>query len=425
MDNDKVSQKLERLERNLKIIQALDDTSAKIKRLINMAQQFKLVDRHEKAQEIYHQALELTQNFSDSYDKVYLLKKLGLLQEATLINHKLLNNRLNQNLPDGSEKIDILKQLGRFQEATEITQRLTNGYTKAATLIEIANLIQESDQKNHLWQEAFLVAEKIKNLEERDRTLVHLVNKKLERKLVRSHELLPEKLLDDSRVIPCRYEKISEEQYKQALQIALRIEQIEHRNTALYDLARSRSDNSDWGIDIINQYYIVTPQDFSHKQVQRMQFKKRWYSDTLAAFEEPPLSNWADREKIQTAYRFIYIPSFHPSLVIRVWGDILSTPCLQAVTKVGSKVGSEEPCMLTEAKSLDLLTAINENKFWPSITWDLSMGCDGSTWVFEGWNQGKYKWLDAWSPDNGPAYRLGKVFFSLFPENLLELTRIY
>jgi hypothetical protein len=81
--------------------------------------------------------------------------------------------------------------------------------------------------------------------------------------------------------------------------------------------------------------------------------------------------------------------------------------------------------MLTEAKSLDLLTAINENKFWPSITWDLSWGFDGSRWVFEGWNQGKYKWLDAWSPDNGPAYRLGKVFFSLFPENLLELTRIY
>jgi hypothetical protein len=156
-----------------------------------------------------------------------------------------------------------------------------------------------------------------------------------------------------------------------------------------------------------------------------MQFKNRWYSDTLAAFEEPPLSNWAAREEIQTAYRFIYIPSFHPSLVIRVWGDILSTPCLQAVTKVGSKVGSEEPWMLAEAKSLELLTAIDENKFWPSINWDLSMGFDGSRWVFEGWNQGKYKWLDAWSPDNGPAYRLGKVFLSLFPENLLELTRIY
>jgi len=425
MDNDNVSQKLERLERNLKSIQALEDTSAKIKRLINMAQQFKLVDRHEKAQEIYHQALELTQNFSDSYDKVCLLQKLGLLQEATLINHKLLNNRLNQNLPDGSEKIDILKQLGRFQEAIEITQRLTNGYTKAATLIEIANLIQESNQKNYLWQEALLVAELIKDIEEKDRTLVHLVLKKIERKLDLSHELLPEELLKDSIAIPLRYEKISEEQYKQALQIALRIEQIEHRNTTLYDLACSRSDNTDWGIDLINQHYIVTSPDFSHKQVQPMQFRKNWYSHTLAVFGEPPLSNWANREKIQTAYRFIYIPSFHPSLDILVWGDILSTPCLQAVTKVGSKVGSEEPWMLTEAKSLELLTAINENKFWPSITWDLSWGFDGSCWVFEGWNQGKYKCLDAWNPDNGPAYRLGKVFLSLLPENLLELTRIY
>ncbi|MEG4962740.1 MULTISPECIES: hypothetical protein [unclassified Microcoleus] len=425
MDNDQVSQKLERLERNLKSIQALEDTSAKINRLINMAQQFNLVDRHEKAEEIYHQALELTQNFSDSYDKVCLLQKLGLLQEATLINQKLLNNRLNQNLPDGSEKIDILKQLGRFQEAIEITQRLTNGYTKAATLIEIANLIQESHQKNNLWQEAVLVAETIKDIEEKDRTLVHMVKKKLERKLDLSHELLPEELLGNSRVIPVIEEKVSEEQYKQALQIALRIEQIEHRNTALYDMATSRSDNSDWGIDLINQHYIVTPPDFSHKQVQRMQFRQSWYSNTLAAFEEPSLSNWADREKIQTAYRFIYIPSFHPSLVIRVGGDTLSTPCLQAVTKVGSKVGSEEPWMLTEAKSLELLTAINENKFWPSITWDLSWGLDGSRWVFEGWNQGKYKWLDAWTPDNGPAYRLGKVFLSLFPENLLELTRIY
>ncbi|MEG3931872.1 MULTISPECIES: hypothetical protein [unclassified Microcoleus] len=425
MDNDKVSQKLERLERNLKSIQALEDSSAKINRLINMAQQFELVDRHEKAQEIYQEALELTQNFSDSYDKVCLLQNLGLWQEATLINQKLLNNRLNQNLPDGPEKIDILKQLGRFQEAIEITQRLTNGYTKAATLIEIANLIQEPNQKNYLWQEALLVAETIKDIEERDRILVHLVKKKLERKLDRSHELLPEELLGHSRVIAVIEEKISEEQYKQALQIALRIEQIEHRNTALYDLASSRYDNRDWGIDLINQHYIVTPPDFSHKQVQGMQFRQSRYSNTLAAFEEPPLSNCTDREKVQTAYRFIYLPSFHPSLVIRVWGDTLSTPCLQAVTKVGSKVGSEEPWMLTEAKSLELLTAINENKFWPSITWDLSWGLDGSRWVFEGWNQGKYKWLDAWSPNNGPAYRLGKVFLSLFPENLLELTRIY
>jgi len=425
MDKDEVSQKLERLERNLKSLQALEDTSAKINRLIKMGVQFELVDRPEKAQEIYDQALELTQNFSDSYDKVCLLQNLGLLQEATLLNQKLLNNRLNQNLPDGPEKIDILKQLGRFQEAIEITQRLTNGYTKAATLIEIANLIKESNQKNHLWQEALLVAETIKDLEERDRTLVHMVNKKLEMKFARPHELWPEELLDDSIVIQGRDEKNSEEQYKQAVQIALRIEQIEHRNTALYKLATSRSYNRDWGIDLINQHYIVTPPDFSDKQVELTQFSKKWYSDTLAALEEPPLSNWADREKIQTAYRFIYIPSFRPSLVIRVWGDILSTPCLQAVTKVGRKVGSEEPWMLTEAKSLELLTAINENKFWPSITWDLSMGCDGSTWVFEGWNQGKYKCLDAWTPDNGPAYRLGNVFFSLFPENLLELTRNY
>lgn len=425
MDNDNVSKKLERLERNLKSLQALEDTSAKINRLIKMGVQFELVDRPEKAQEIYDQALELTQNFSDSYDKVCLLQNLGLLQEATLLNQKLLNNRLNQNLPDGPEKIDILKQLGRFQEAIEITQRLTNGYTKAATLIEIANLIQEPNQKNHLWQEALLVAETIKDLEERDRTLVHMVNKKLEMKFARPHELWPEELRDDSIVIQGRDEKNSEEQYKQAVQIALRIEQIEHRNTALYKLATSRSYNRDWGIDLINQHYIVTPPDFSDKQVELMQFRKRWYSDTLAAFEEPPLSNWADREKIQTAYRFIYIPSFHPSLLIRVWGDLRSTPCLQAVTKVGRKVGSEEPLMLTEAKSLELLTAINENKFWPSITWDLSMGLDGSRWVFEGWNQGKYKCLDAWTPNNGPAYRLGKVFLSLFPENLLELTRIY
>ncbi len=164
-------------------------------------------------------------------------KNLGLLQEATLINQKLLNKRLNQNLPDGPEKIDILKQLGRFQEAIEITQRLTNGYTKAVTLIEIANLIQESNQKNHLWQEALLVAETIKDLEERDRTLVHMVNKKLEMKFACPHELLPEELLEDSIVIQGRDEKNSEEQYKQAVQIALRIEQIEHRNTALYNLA--------------------------------------------------------------------------------------------------------------------------------------------------------------------------------------------
>src|SRR4028118_196166 len=220
MDNDNVSQKLERLERNLKSLQALEDTSAKINRLIKMGEQFELVDRPEKAQEIYDQALELTQNFSDSYDKVCLLQNLGLWQVATLLNQKLLNNRLNQNLPDGPEKIDILKQLGRFQEAIEITQRLTNGYTKAATLIEIANLIQESNQENYLWQEALLVAETIKDLEERDRTLVHMVNKKLEMKFARPHELLPEELLEDSIVIQGRDEKNSEEQYKQAVQIA-------------------------------------------------------------------------------------------------------------------------------------------------------------------------------------------------------------
>jgi len=44
--------------------------------------------------------------------------------------------------------------------------------------------------------------------------------------------------------------------------------------------------------------------------------------------------------------------------------------------------------------------------------------------VFEGWNQGKYKCLDAWTLIMDQHIVLGKFSLSL-PENLLELTRIY
>ena len=417
MDNDQVIQKLQRLERNLKSIQALEEVYSKINRLINISQQFKSINFTEKAQEIHCQALELTQNLSDNDEKVDLLKKLGYLQEATQIAEKLINIRLNQNLPNSYEKIDLLKQIGRFQEAIEITQKLTNSYLKADTLIGISHLIEELDLVNYLWKEAIFVAEAIEDIDERDRTLVQMVKEKLAT-FYNFRAAFYIKPPDDSILasIPNKIpEKIRCEIYEQALEIAKKIDNVEDRNCALYSIAYSQPDK-DWAIEMLNQNYVISQPTFPTRE-----FPASGYS-TLAALEEPLLSNWANQEKIQTAYRFIYIPTFHPSLIIRVWATKLARPSLYIVIKRGSKIWSEKCWMLTEEKYLGLVTAINENKFWSSITWNLSGGFDGELWVFEGWNEGNYKFLEAWSPDNGPAYRLGKVFFDLLPENLLDNT---
>ena len=417
MDNDQAIRKLQRLERNLKIIQALEEVYSKINRLINISKQFKSINFTEKAQEIHCQALELTRNLSDNYEKVDLLKKLGYLQEATQITEKLINIRLNQNLPDSYEKIDLLKQLGRFQEAIEITQKLTNSYVKAATLIGISHRIEELDMVNYLWKEATCVAEAIEDIDERDRTLAQMVKEKLATfyDFRGAFYIKP----PDCSIFASRSNKFPEEIryeiYEQALEIAKKIDNVEYRNCALYSIAYSRPDK-DWAIEMLNQNYVISPPNFP-----TIKYPPRGYS-TLAALEEPLLSNWANQEKIQTAYRFIYMPSFHPSLIIRVWATTLAIPSFYVVIKGGSKISGEKCLMLTKEKFLGLVAAINENKFWSSITWELSQGFDGEQWVFEGWNEGTYKSLEAWSPDNGPAYRLGKVFFELLQENLLDNT---
>jgi hypothetical protein len=350
MANEKA---LQRLEKDFKIAEALENLTTRIKRIINISQQYKNLGEANKAEQTYQHALGLAQNLADSY-----------------------------------EKVDILKRLSCLEEARKVIQKFTNSYEKANALLTVSQLMNHRKQAAEvmsIWQEAISVAEAIEDVSERDRTLA----------IVASGTL-------------------GLETHNQALEIAQKITDPESRNAAFYQIICSLPD-CDRAISLINQLSVIPVNEISKKEYYR----------ALASLDEPILSNWAETAQVETAYRFSYFPSFHPCLAIRVWFGQMSTPCLYAVAKIGIQGWGEERWLLTEEKTLALLTAINENQFWQSITWDLSFGFDGANWVFEGWNEGNYKLLDAWSPARGPAYRLGYVFFHLLPQNLLNGIKIY
>jgi hypothetical protein len=132
--------------------------------------------------------------------------------------------------------------------------------------------------------------------------------------------------------------------------------------------------------------------------------REGWYGQHLRALGERPLCGLAAE-----VYRLTWVPSFHPTIVVRVEHDSAGY-LLRAKRESGA--GGYEPGQLAVDTSIRLVKSdvavlrrlLGAARFWslPSKPApDGTVGTDGAQWVMEGLVAGRYHVVDRWSPRAG------------------------
>lgn len=153
------------------------------------------------------------------------------------------------------------------------------------------------------------------------------------------------------------------------------------------------------------QYF---PVGLFSKYPELSDWEARWYASELRALNEPPLLEGKARHSV--VYRFLLIPSFSPSLAIRLVVNPDGTGTLVAKLRANSRGGTEAaPAEETVSVSSEQVgkfeDLLDESNFWCLPTkWDLVRGADGEEWILEARKNGKYHVVDRWSGWRGVSY---------------------
>jgi len=157
------------------------------------------------------------------------------------------------------------------------------------------------------------------------------------------------------------------------------------------------------------------PDPLAHGQIGMSEFRTDWYSRALVAMNEPSLWERSQRDRDATAYRLLWLPSFHHPVCVRIDGAEL-----QAVVLDG--IGGYEPGMVATDRRIKLsqgqrdgfVRQVEKVKFWTMPTTDGgNHGTDGDRLILEGVRDGQYRMVDWEEPD---------ADYLVFCRYLLDLT---
>ncbi len=129
-------------------------------------------------------------------------------------------------------------------------------------------------------------------------------------------------------------------------------------------------------------------------------WEARWYASELRALNEPSLTEGKARHSV--VYRFLLIPSFSPSLAIRLVVNPDGTGRLVAKLRTNSRgteaALAEETASVSSEQVGKFEDLLDESNFWFLPTkWDTVSGADGEEWILEAKKSGKYHVVDRWS----------------------------
>lgn len=145
--------------------------------------------------------------------------------------------------------------------------------------------------------------------------------------------------------------------------------------------------------------------------------EQEWYSRQLAAADEIPLVSLArNAEPGTTLLRFSWIPSFSPSVfvLVRKTGDGAYAITAKRLDGRGGyapgTLAQQIDRRLTqdEAQRLEKIGAQLAGE--PSAVNDF--GLDGAQWLVEQADQDHYRFMNRWSPQDGPVKKLGTLLLS-------------
>jgi hypothetical protein len=153
--------------------------------------------------------------------------------------------------------------------------------------------------------------------------------------------------------------------------------------------------------------------------------KLNWYSGMLRTMKEPVL--YRDYPATEVI-RLTCLRTFHAPFAIRVERDV--TGAIKLVLKISDGAGGYESRRLiattkkslSEAQWKELEETLNSSGFWDLLTQTQDLGCDGSEWIVEGVQQGKYHVVERWAPKDGSSYRaIGDKLIELSETSFGEL----
>ncbi|HEV2748312.1 MAG TPA: hypothetical protein VGW34_13565 [Allosphingosinicella sp.] len=149
--------------------------------------------------------------------------------------------------------------------------------------------------------------------------------------------------------------------------------------------------------------------------------ERDWYSRQLAAAGEPPLypASQAARPAGAATLRFTWLRSFHAPIVVRIETSGPNTHRLIAKQLSGAggydpgKVAKKIERPLTAAEAKRLRAALESRSVFEIPPDPCGGGCDGAQWIFEAAEGRRYRFVDLWTPDSGPAHDLGRFLVGL------------
>jgi hypothetical protein len=141
--------------------------------------------------------------------------------------------------------------------------------------------------------------------------------------------------------------------------------------------------------------------------------ERGWTQQRLLEMGEPFLS--CCNPGVDEAYRFTWVRSFHPTVVVRFWrkGETQYVHVLtrdlnpEEVRAIANDRLSSRPVQTLSARQWTAVRdAVDGSGFWSEAESGTENGIDGATWVLEGRRDAGYHFVERWSPESG-AFREG------------------
>lgn len=142
--------------------------------------------------------------------------------------------------------------------------------------------------------------------------------------------------------------------------------------------------------------------------------EEEWYPDQWIAAREPSFFLFSEQDAPpKFALRFSYIPSFSPSIFVRVQeNDGTYTLFAKRLDGAGGyepgSIASSKKITLSDEEVAELQLLLSEDGLFEEKADGCALGFDGSKWLFEQIDYQGYRFVKRWSPTEGAGHRLGQ-----------------
>lgn len=145
-----------------------------------------------------------------------------------------------------------------------------------------------------------------------------------------------------------------------------------------------------------------------------------WYTAQWRAADEKSLylASASPTGSARLTYRFTWLRTFDPPVMVRV--DVAPNGVMQLTAKQLSGQGGYDPGRLvkrtvrnlTGDEAAKLNAAILASSVFDSPETNCRGGADGSRWIFEANDHGRYRYVNRWTPDESPVRDVGRLLLS-------------